>query len=264
MSGLISVIMPVFNDIKYLGQSISSILKQTYTNFEFIILDDGSTEDVEGVVKRYKDERIRLYRNLYNIGLTKSLNICLDLAKGDYIARHDSDDISRYNRFEEELKCFKEGKNIGLVSCWGRQVDMGGNVIHHVWFDKTIRIPESEIKKNITTGNYIVGSGAVFTREVFEKIGYYDEYFVTAQDYNYWLRILKYFDVRIAKKDLYYIHDNENSVRKKRVIKADWIIPECNRRANENTEIKNRDEFMWEKFFLKNKVGIHQDLNKFN
>jgi glycosyltransferase involved in cell wall biosynthesis len=249
MNDFISVLMPVYNDLKYLGQSISSILKQTHENFEFIILDDGSTENVEGLVKRYNDKRIRYYRNINNIGLTKSLNICLDLAEGDYIARHDSDDISRYDRFEWELKEFKDNRNVGLVSCWGRQVDTGGNTIPHIWFDTTIRIEESKIKKYIYTGNYIVGSGAIFTRKVFEKIGYYDEYFVTAQDYNYWLRILKYFDLKIAKRDLYYIHDNANSVRKKNKFKADWIIPECNRRANENTIIKNRDNFIWEKSF---------------
>ncbi|GAH17447.1 unnamed protein product [marine sediment metagenome] len=99
---LVSVIMPVFNSIQFLHESIQSILNQSYPYLEFIILDDCSEEPVFDLIKSYKDTRIVALRNSKNLGLTKSLNICLDKVRGDFVVRHDSDDISLPNRIEEQ------------------------------------------------------------------------------------------------------------------------------------------------------------------
>jgi glycosyltransferase involved in cell wall biosynthesis len=239
--------MPIYENSEFLEASILSILNQTYKNFEFIILDDGSTENIEKIVNVFNDSRIRFYKNEKNIGLTKSLNICLDLVIGDIIARQDGDDISLNNRFERQIKCFN--KDVGLVSSWARSMSHIGDIESHEWFDNTTHVEEDFIKNNLSLANYIVGPMAMYTREVFEKIGYYEESLITAQDYNYWLRIIKFFDIRIVKEDLGFIRRNNNSVRKKYKFDTNWLISKCNELANNKTIVNNRDKFKWENNF---------------
>jgi glycosyltransferase involved in cell wall biosynthesis len=240
--------MPVYNNSEFLGSSIKSILDQTYKNFEFIILDDGSTENIEEIVKEFKDDRIRFYKNDKNIGLTKSLNICLDLTKGDIIVKQDGDDISLPKRFEEEIKLFNN-RNVGLVSCWAKSMSHEGVLESHEWFDSTTHVEGSFIKENRFKDHYVVTPMAMFSREVFNKIGYYEEALITGQDFSYWGRILNYFEVDIVKEILGYVRRNNNSVRKKYNFNKEWVIEQSNKFAEERTCILNRDKYIWEKNF---------------
>ena len=99
----ISVIMPVYNTAKYLNEAIDSILNQTYKDFEFIIIDDCSTDGSLDIIKTYSDDRIILIENETNKGYVYGLNYALSFAKGKYIARMDSDDISLPNRFKRQF-----------------------------------------------------------------------------------------------------------------------------------------------------------------
>lgn len=100
----ISVLMPVYNCENYIREAVESILNQTYANFEFIIIDDASTDQTVAIIQSYKDKRIHLVVKPKNSGLTNSLNYGLTIAKGKYIARMDGDDISLPNRFQNKLK----------------------------------------------------------------------------------------------------------------------------------------------------------------
>ena len=113
---LISVIMPAYNAEKYIGEAINSILSQTYTNFEFIIINDGSTDKTEEIIQSYDDNRIRYVKNASNLKLIKSLNKGIDLARGEYIARMDADDISLPNRFQEEYDFMEQNPDISVCS----------------------------------------------------------------------------------------------------------------------------------------------------
>lgn len=117
MNELISVILPVYNGAKYLSVAIESILTQTYTNFEFIIIDDGSTDTSLEIIKKYKnqDERIIVITR-ENKGLIATLNEGIKKAKGKYIARMDQDDISLSKRFEKQIE-FMEKENIDICGC---------------------------------------------------------------------------------------------------------------------------------------------------
>ena len=97
---LISVVLPAYNVQDTIGESIDSILSQTFTDFELIIINDGSQDNTEEVIHAYSDKRIRYYRNEKNEGLIYTLNRGLDLAQGKYIARMDADDVSLPTRFE--------------------------------------------------------------------------------------------------------------------------------------------------------------------
>lgn len=103
MQPKVSVILPVYNAQKYLREAIDSILNQTFKDFEFIIINDGSRDSSPEIIKSYSDERIRYYDNDGNKGLIYTLNRGIDLAKGEYIARMDADDISMPTRFEKQV-----------------------------------------------------------------------------------------------------------------------------------------------------------------
>ena len=104
----ISVLMPVYNGDKYLKKSINSILRQTYDDFEFIIINDGSTDLSLSIIKSYQDKRIKIINNSKNIGIAHSLNKGLNIANGDYIARQDQDDISHPERFMCQVNYLKK------------------------------------------------------------------------------------------------------------------------------------------------------------
>lgn len=110
--------MPVFNGEKFLRESISSILYQTFENFEFIIINDGSTDNSEAIIFSYNDYRIKYVKNEENLKLVRTLNRGLELAKGQYIARMDADDISMPDRFQKQIKFLEENTDIGLCGTW--------------------------------------------------------------------------------------------------------------------------------------------------
>ena len=120
---LISVVLPAYNVQDTIGESIDSILSQTFTDFELIIINDGSQDNTEEVIHAYSDKRIRYYRNEKNEGLIYTLNRGLDLAQGKYIARMDADDVSLPTRFEKQVKVMEESPNI--VVC-GTQIILFG------------------------------------------------------------------------------------------------------------------------------------------
>ena len=110
----ISVVMAVFNGAKFINESVDSILCQTFEDFEFIIIDDGSTDETVALVRKYQDERIIIYQNEQNVGLTKSLNLGLRLARGRFIARQDADDISLGQRFERQIEFLSKNSDVAF------------------------------------------------------------------------------------------------------------------------------------------------------
>lgn len=115
---IISVVMPVYNGQKYLSEAIDSILNQTFINFEFIIIDDGSTDKSEEIILSYNDKRIVYIKNETNLQIVESLNRGISIAKGKYIARMDADDISLPQRLEKQLLFMEKNPNIDVVGTW--------------------------------------------------------------------------------------------------------------------------------------------------
>lgn len=118
----VTVLMPVYNGAKYLNTAIDSILNQTYKDFEFLIINDGSTDNSEEIILSYKDERIRYIKNELNIKLIKTLNKGVNLARGKYIARMDCDDISFPTRLERQINYLHSHKDLDGVA--GRVFDL--------------------------------------------------------------------------------------------------------------------------------------------
>jgi glycosyltransferase involved in cell wall biosynthesis len=198
----ISVIMPVYNCYDYIELSIQSILNQTEIDFEFIIIDDGSTQPVFNIIDRYAkiDSRIVAIKEIENKGLTYRLNQCLDIAKGYYIARMDGDDISEKIRFEEQLKLFDSG--VGFVGCWGRSINVNGNNVKG-FVDTQCKCNDEDLLTIYPKKLCMIDASVIYTKEASNKIGYYDKDSFNCESYNYIRRMQKYYKGRICKEVLY-------------------------------------------------------------
>lgn len=216
---MISVIMPVYNGIQFLQSAIDSILNQTYQDFEFIILDDGSTEHVFDLIKSYHDTRIVALQNEKNIGLTKSLNICLDRVCGQFIARMDGDDISCPNRFEEQLKLFTKG--IGLVGCWAQTIN-AQNELSPGFAEIRCQCSDEDLKTNYWETLCMVDATSMYSREAMQHVGWFDAMCKLGQTYNYNIRVLKEFSGRIVQKELYQRREWGGQVGK--YIRQQWPL----------------------------------------
>lgn len=185
----LTVLMSVFNADQYLQPAIESILNQTFTDFEFIIINDGSTDNTSHILASYKDSRIKIVDNVRNIGLTKSLNKGLELARGKYIARMDADDISLPDRFAQQLTFLNRSNGIHCVGC--------DNIIINDDNQETgeIKWPHGK-KANISAiascTNPVGHPNVIYRKDIVMKIGKYDENYPTCQDLELWFRFYKY------------------------------------------------------------------------
>lgn len=182
----ISVLMSVYNAEKYLSASIDSILNQTYEDFEFIIINDCSSDHSMQILRSYqsKDRRIVILDNAQNIGLTKSLNKGLTIARGEYIARMDADDISAQDRFEKQVAFLDANPDYSFVSCIGRYIDEDGKQEQLRLFPET----NEEIYAMMHKVDCVMHPGVMFRREDISQIGNYCEDFRVVQDYDLWFR----------------------------------------------------------------------------
>jgi glycosyltransferase involved in cell wall biosynthesis len=125
----LTVLMPVYNAERFLAEAIESILGQTFTGFEFLIIDDCSTDNSVNIIKSYTDPRIRFHQNEKNIGISLTLNYGIELAETELIARMDSDDISYCDRLQKQLDFIAEHPDGALYSCWTRVINQQGEFI---------------------------------------------------------------------------------------------------------------------------------------
>jgi len=197
----ISVVMSVYNGEKYLTQAIESILGQTYTDFEFIIINDGSTDKGLDIINEYRqrDERIVVISR-ENKGLVYSLNEGVNKARGEYIARMDPDDISIPVRFEKQLKYIQD-EGLDVCGTWAEGIDSCGIKIRNVDYP-----PNSDKIKSFTLfHNPIIHSSVIFRKDIFEKVGGYKKFFRYIEDYELWTRVVfKYKAGNIPERLLQY------------------------------------------------------------
>lgn len=206
----VSVMMSVYNAQKYIKEAINSILSQTFNDFEFIIIDDSSTDNSLEIARQYakKDRRIRLIRNKTNLGLTRSLNKAIKLARGNYIARQDADDFSEKNRLESQFNFLEENKDIFLCSSGFFIVDEQSRVMGPI----SKEMNSLEVKRNLQNTNCLCGSF------MFRNDGktLYLEKFIYSQDYDLYLRLLERGKKMACMKEVLYnyrINDTHISSR---------------------------------------------------
>ena len=192
--------MSVHNGEKFLEKSILSILRQTYDDFEFIIVDDGSNDSTAAILNTFKDPRLTLLTNIKNIGLTRSLNKALARSRGTYIARMDADDISKPERLKSQLSYLEKNSALALVGCWGKLIDSKGKIIG----EKTNPQSHNDIFNRIMFHNPFIHPSVMFRKKIIKKLGMYDEKLDGAEDYDFFLRIAKSYEVQNIPKFLIY------------------------------------------------------------
>ena len=203
-NALVSVLLSTYNSEESIGESIESLLSQTYKNLEILISDDGSTDSTKEICKKIqlKDERILFSSNKKNIGLTKSLNNLAQKASGSLIARHDADDISLPYRIEEQIEFMKKKK---LDAVTTRSLVKQNNKKRP---GISFYIPD---KLLINRKNPFIHGTLIIKKNVLQEIGYYDERFYYAQDYKLFYDLLdKGYKVKTLNKELYILNTENN------------------------------------------------------
>jgi len=194
---IISVIMAVHNGEEYLKSSIDSVLTQTYRNFEFIIIDDASTDLTPVILRKYskKDRRIKIITNPKNVGLTKSLNKGIKIARGEFMARQDADDISLPSRFEKQINYLDSHENVVLLGTSAYIIDKDNTIITKIVPPQS----DEKIRKRLYSQNCIFHGSIMFRR----KVGAYRENFRFSQDYDLYLRALEIGKIETLPEALY-------------------------------------------------------------
>lgn len=181
---LITILMPSYNGGPYLKSCIDSVLNQSYTHFEFLIIDDGSTDNTFEIIKGYTDKRIRILLNKENKGITHSLNKGLKLANGKYIARIDADDIMLPNRLALQVEFLEQNPSYGMVGAWHEVIDAYGRVITRVQPNAV----NEQLKLQLLFNNPFAHAAVTMRTELVRQFKY-DKKFAYCEDFDLWTKI---------------------------------------------------------------------------
>ena len=189
----ITVLMSVYNGEKYLRQAMESILNQTFRDFEFLIINDASNDASKEIILSYSDPRIVYVENEENLGLTRSLNKGLKMAKGEYVARMDADDLSLLERLQKQVEFLDKNKEVVLLGSCSEFIDENGEVFRK---NNTVYSKE-ELFYNLTFGNVFPHSSVMFRKKEVLDLGGYNEEFKRSQDFELWNRISRKYAVNM-------------------------------------------------------------------
>jgi len=184
-SPLVTILMPVRDGEQFLHAAIDSILAQTFADFEFLILDDASTDSSRSIILGYDDARIRLLTNDLHLGVTRTLNRGIQQARGRYLARMDADDISMPERLERQVAHLDANPDCAVVTTFAQIIDTGSMPQGETRVD----LAPKELDRALQFGNRLVHGAVMMRTDVVRRLGAYDESMKRAQDYDLWLRI---------------------------------------------------------------------------
>lgn len=203
----VSVLIPSYNHARYLSQAIESVFSQTYTDYEIIVVDDGSTDGSAEILSTYSG-RLRWYTQ-QNRGTYPTLNRLITESSGEYLAILNSDDLWLPTKLEKQVSLLETNAQVGLVHTYGYFIDSEGNRLQknplgYPW----PRVPTGNIVEELVRYNRIVPSSAIVRRECFEKLGMFREDLYGLGDWEMWLRIALYYDIGFVDEPLtlYRVH----------------------------------------------------------
>lgn len=216
MSGKISVLMGIYNCAETLEQAVQSIRNQTYTNWELILCEDGSTDNTYDVARALaaKESRIVLLRNERNLGLNATLNRCLTVATGDYIARMDGDDDCLPERFEKQIGFLMEHPEFQITSCPMRLFDENGE-----WGQTTV--PEYPNAEEVVKGTPISHAPVMLRKECMDAVGGYteDSRMLRVEDVNLWIKLYSVgYRCYNIQEPLYRMRNDQDALNRRKYI----------------------------------------------
>lgn len=184
----VSIILPSYNSASYMRETINSVLAQSFTDWEFIIIDDASSDTSAKIIQDYckNDKRIKFYVNKKNLGLSKTLNKGIDLAKGEFIAEIDDDDIwMDKTKLQKQYEFLLNNSDYGIVGCFAHAVDTNGKKLFKIKYPAE----DVNIRKIVLRHTCIVHSSILIRKQTLIDIGKYSPLYPYAQDYELFLRI---------------------------------------------------------------------------
>ena len=210
---LISVILPVFNSEKTLSRCVKSILNQTFKNFEFIIINDCSSDNSSIIINNFvlDDSRIKVINNPINLGITKSLILGISASSTEYIARIDSDEYAKPSRLEKQYLFMK---NNNLILCGTKCLNLytkAKKVTNWSYYNKNI------IKKKIPFRSPFPHGSAMYKKSIYNKVGGYDLKYKTSQDFELWNRFLMQGKILMINENLLYRYISSDSITQKEI-----------------------------------------------
>ncbi len=215
----ISVLMSVYNGERFIKEALDSIINQTFTDFEIILIDDASTDNTPQILGGYTQENLIKITNSKNLGLTRSLNKALTVAQGKFIARQDADDISHPERFRRQSDFLLASPEIGLLGTSYYVIDQHGQILD------ISRPPtaDDQLRKSLERGNIFCHGSVMMRRDILEKVGGYNEYFRVTQDYDLWLRLSEHSQIANIDEILYRLRFlSESMTRKSRGLQLSY------------------------------------------
>lgn len=210
-SPLVSVAMPVYNAENYIRKAIDSILNQTYKDFELIVVNDASTDKSAEIILTYNDPRIRYVENTSNMGIAKTRNKCVQLARGKYIAVLDNDDIARHNRLELQVKFLESNKDFGVCGSYYEVINEVGTVVTKM----KVPVTDREVRTYLLFDNCFCNSTIMIESELLKERKY-DEEFDMIEDYYFLYEISKFKKLcnLPAYTTQYRVHGQNTSIQK--------------------------------------------------
>lgn len=260
----VSVILTAYNRPEFLDEAILSVLNQTFADYEFIVVDDGSTNsEIKAICDRYKDQLTYIFRE--NGGLPAARNTGIANAKGKYICFLDDDDIWMPQKLQRQVDYFKElpsSKKVGLIFTWsiiidekGQEIGRGGthvrgNIFYDLFYKCSVHAPSSVMIK----------------RKVFEKVGLFDEFFRMREDWEFYFRVSKEYNVcSIDEPLIKYRRHSANLSGKTNIKKSEFyeikVLEKAFRSAAENKEVQKIRNDVMTKFYLRQSAGYFFDNN---
>ncbi len=256
MQPRVTVLMPVYNGEKYLKESMDSILGQTFKDFEFLIINDGSTDNSQRIIESYTDPRIRLI-NQDNQGLSTTLNNGIDLSLGEFIARMDQDDISIKSRLYEQVKFMDSNLEVGVCGSYAVIINEVGLTIGSI----THYLKHEEIKAQLLFGSPLAHPTVIFRRSILQinNLKYLD---IKSEDYDLWVRCSEFtqlanvnkflFKYRFGNGDSQKLHKKEYNISALHIIKQNLLrLGDFSETEIYTHESMYESSYVPDKYFLK-------------
>lgn len=204
----VTVVIPAYNAMTYLPETLDSVLKQTFTDFEVLIINDGSKDNIIQWASTITDSRVKLISQT-NQGVSAARNTGINTAQGEYIAFLDADDLWEPTKLEKQVQCFESKPEVGLVYTWTLLVDQQGKSTGTV----TASHIEGNVWEKLLLGDVIGnGSSAMIRRSCFETVGLFDTELSSAEDPDMWARISAHYPLAVIKEVLVYYRQRSGSV----------------------------------------------------
>ena len=234
MKPKVSVIMSVHNGMPFLKEAVESILRQNFKDLEFIIVDDASADNSWDYLKNIRDMRIKLIKNLKNLGLAASLNIALKKAQGEYVARMDADDISKSERFKTQLNFMEQNPQVDICGSFVSVIDENGKIIGKI----KKPITDSQIKKELYWLTPLLHPTWFAKKEVFTKLNGYHAKWDYVEDFDFLIRAKNFKMANIPKSLLMF-------------------RSQAQRRSQRNIEkIYKKSLMLRKKYFVEHELGL--------